>query len=473
MQGPDLSMIRRLLGVATVTTVLGCAPSRPPVAPSSQAAHSPAASAFVRGAGLRTPRAQAWRTDPRTAGHAAQPAPVMAALDSTSFAFELAIISPVDPLWCPQNVMVRDVTGDGLPDVVLSMFYAGTNGSQGWTRVRIHAGNPDGTLAAPVELDVRNAINAGHGLEVTDLDGDGQAEIVIANRSGLTIFRRAAGAWVSSAYRGVIEALYAVTVDADADGALDVFAQGWSDGADIYYGDGHGGIRSVAHVASPAAGYNTVRTADFTADGLSDVVVTNGQGWSRFWVHPFDRIRGLQSPMEFDLTSMQSRPMSGMAIGDINRDGRPDLVTSDEGSDIDPRAVRVFYRGAANDFASVVTLTPGTNRFDRPGAVEVADVDGNGYADIVVMLNSNDGMGYFLQDASGFAPFVRLRTDDNPWTNNFYWNKSIAVSDVNRDGCQDVVVAEASSSLRIFYGHGCTPKARFTSTPLAPLELRG
>ncbi len=387
------------------------------------------------------------------------------AVSTTTFHFERVIVTPLGTGWYPQDVMVRDVTGDGLADVVLSLTYGGTDGSQGWVRVRIHASNLDGSLASPVELDVSNNVNAGHGLEVVDLDDDGRAEIIVGNRSGLTVFRWVDGAWARKEYALPGETRYMVSIDADADGHLDVFAQSWSSGADLFYGDGQGGFRSVAHVTSSAAGYNIVRAADFTADGRKDVVVTNGQGWPKFWVHPFDPVLGLRPQVEFDLRPAQPRPLSGIAVADVNRDGRPDLVTADEGSSIEFKGVRVFYRGAGDDFSRVLQL-PTSVYYDYPGAVDVADIDGNGYPDIVVMLNSSDGMGYYLQNAEGFAPMVRVSVDDNPWSSGFYNNKAFEIVDLDRDGCKDVVLAESTTSLRVFYGRDCLVPRRIKSTPL-------
>ena len=98
----------------------------------------------------------------------------------------------------------------------------------------------------------------------------------------------------------------------------------------------------------------------------------------------------------------------------------------------------------------------------------MADIDGNGYPDVVAMLNSNDQMAYVLQGPSGFSQPVYQLTDDNPKTNNFYLDNSFAIADVNSDGCPDVVLAELSSSLRVFHGRNCQLPSRNTAGPLPP-----
>lgn len=377
---------------------------------------------------------------------------------SDPFHFDRVIISPVSTEWTPEKVVVGDVTGDHRSDVVVTLS---STKSQGWIRVQIHAQSAAGTLSAPVQLDIQNAINWGHGLELADLDGNGVPEIVVADEMGLTVIAWNSGDPIMSFYPGIVRNNYLAAVDADGDGNMDVYAQSWSEGADIYLGDGRGRIRAVNHVASSPIGYNTIETSDFTMDGLKDVVVTNGQGWPLVWVYPFKPGQGLQPAIQIDLRPVQSSPAWGMTVADLDRDGRPDLVTSDENA----KGVRIFYRGAGNTFSSNVLLpTPGY--YDSPGAVAVADVDGNGYPDVVTMLNSSDQMAYFLQDSSGFAPAVKLSTDDDAWTNSHYNDHSFAIADVNSDRCPDVVLAELSSSLRIFYGRDCQIQPMRTGGPL-------
>jgi hypothetical protein len=390
---------------------------------------------------------------------------------SPPFYFERVIISPITTDWTPAQVVVGDVSGDGREDVVLTMDYSGMSGPSSRTRVRIHAQNPDGSLAEPIELEVGSAINFGSSLELADLDRDGLSEIIVGTEKALSIIARRDGNFVQTQYSGQSRALYLAAVDADGDGNLDIFAQSWSEGADIYLGDGRGGIRRIEHISTPPRGYNTVEASDFTADGLPDVIMTNGQGWPLVWVYPVHQSTGLQSPIQIDLQPAQSSPASGMTIADMNRDGRPDLIVATQGHN-EAKGIRIFYRGVADAFSNNMLLpTPGT--YERPGATAIADIDGNGYPDVVTMFNSHDRMAYFLQRATGFDPIVTVSSDDNPWTNNHYYDNSMTIADVNSDGCLDVVLAEVSSSLRIFYGRNCLVMRPTTSGPCRTELVRG
>lgn len=392
-------------------------------------------------------------------------ATLASASQATAFNFERVIVSPVVTNFLPEQVVVADVTGDGLNDVVLAI--------DAWEDVvlRVHAQKADGTLADPAEFRLpimATSGGAGGSVEVADLNNDGLPEIVLALGNGVAVFQKSSIGFSYRTFTGNVRALSLGAIDLDGDGHRDIFAQGWDEGADIYLSDGRGGFRSVQRISTPLGGYNTLEISDFTADGIADVVMTNGQGWSKVFVYPAVASGGLQSLIELPLPSVQTSPPFGMTVADMDRDGRPDLIVSDEGNALTPlRGIHIYYRGEGNSIGRHQFLQF-QNIYQRPGAVQVADVDGNGYPDIVAMLNSNDQMVYILQGSSGFSEPVFQSTDNNPWSNNHYLDNSFTIADINSDGCPDIVLAELSSSLRVFYGRNCQLPTRRTGGPLPP-----
>lgn len=389
-----------------------------------------------------------------------------ASAQEAGFYFERVIVGAIETDWHPEHVVVGDVTADRLPDIVMSMSAAGSNGR---VLIRILAQRQDGSLAAPVELIIDRAVNWLHSLELADLDSNGVPEIVLADDTGLTIISRTDGRFVTRWHATIGRYGALASIDANGDGRMDVFAQGVEYGAHFFLGDGQGGISGVERLDTGYMAYAWAEAIDFTADGLPDLLVSRMAGYY-VRIYPFHRGSGLQrQPIEVDVRVFQTGGTYGATVGDIDRDGRPDLVITDQGlaGTPQPRGVRVLYRGAGNEFVrSVLLETPGTYMY--PSAVAVADLDGNGYTDIFSMFDSNDRMGYLLQGPSGFAPVVFQHTDDNLWTNNHYFENSFAISDVNSDGCLDVVLAEVSSSLRIFYGRNCIVATPQMSQPLPP-----
>ena len=383
------------------------------------------------------------------------------------FHFE-RVVTPISETWLPLQVQVGDVTGDGLPDIVMVM--GGTTPyPMGWNLLRITPQLADGSLGDPVDLDVPEALNAGGSLTLVDLDGKGSREIAVGNEDGLTIYRHSGEGFTWKFYPGYFPAMFLAGIDVDGDGWQDVFAQGWSDGADLYFGDGTGGIQRVEHIQTPAMGYNILEVFDFTADGIDDLLMSNSAGWSRVWLYPFRPDAGLDAPIEFDLSPYQMHPPLGMTAADMDLDGNPDIVVT-QGSDSEPRGVRVLYGNGKGAFIRE-TFLPTTGYYVRPGAIAVADVDRNGFPDVVAMINSNDQMAYILQGPDGFADPILQLTDDNPWTSNHYGDNSFVIADVNSDRCKDIVLAEMSSSLRIFYGRNCHAPAVRTGGPAQVLPV--
>lgn len=388
------------------------------------------------------------------------PVPMPHAFDSTraqrvaNFHFERAIISPVTHE-LPIQVDVADVTGDGRNDVVMTLE------DENEIVVRIHEQRIDGTLQQSFEHRMFFQVRTNGSLEVADLDRDDIAEIIVGVENGLVVLSKTVDGYAVSRYDGAIQTGGIIALDAGG-GLLDVFAQSPENGAEIYFGDGRGGFPRTQLRQTSRWGYSFMEVTDFTGDGHQDLVML---GYSVVSVFPFVPRHGLGEPMLIQPASLYSA--WGMTVADINKDDYSELILTEQGNHLLPKGVRIYYGGPQGLLTGEAFL-PVEGAYQHPGAVQVADLDGNGYRDIVVMMNSNDEMGYFLQGPDGFDDIVLQKTDDNPWTSNVYRNNSFKIADINSDGCPDIVLAELSSSFRVFYGRNCVPYRRVTGGPLPP-----
>src|SRR6185369_17760577 len=79
---------------------------------------------------------------------------------------------------------------------------------------------------------------------------------------------------------------------------------------------------------------------------------------------------------------------SGVAVGDINGDGKPDIAAGTSDSNGNNGAVIVFYQdpATAGSFLAPVTVAAGA----QPITVKIADMNGDGLADLVA---ANFGAG--------------------------------------------------------------------------------
>jgi hypothetical protein len=121
------------------------------------------------------------------------------------------------------------------------------------------------------------------------------------------------------------------------------------------------------------------------------------------------------------------------ALGDIDGDGKPDLVVGTAG---DPAGISLFRQSPANPGAfeppTLVASLPGVS------AVAVEDLDGDGRLDIAVAATA--GIFILMQDGSApgtFLPAVGYAAGSQPM--------SIAAGDLNGDGHPDLAVANYGS----------------------------
>jgi hypothetical protein len=184
------------------------------------------------------------------------------------------------------------------------------------------------------------------------------------------------------------------------------------------------------------------RNFDATADGIAPSVTTlalgyidkdnnldiaiNDTGGSRVIILPgnpdgtFRQARAVATPHRVD----------GITLADVDGDGNTDLITV--GSD----AVTVSLGNGIGQFQHPVDYQAGP----VPVTVTTADVNNDGFPDIIAGLYTGHGIGTLLNDGTGhFGKQIYLLTN--------FRAIGLAVGDLNKDGNLDVVTANTT-------GHG-------------------
>jgi hypothetical protein len=242
------------------------------------------------------------------------------------------------------------------------------------------------------------AANFAGGVRVAtgDVNGDGTPDIVTAPGAGggphVKVFDGVTGqlltefmAYTPSFTGGV----YVAASDVNGDGKADIITgAGQGGGPHVKVFDGATGRELASFFAFAPSFLGGVRVAagDFNGDGMADVVTSAGPGGGPH-VIVYDlnaalnnAAAGLGVLRSFMAYNTSFRGGVYVAAGDVNGDGRADLVTG-AGEGGGPH-VRVFDGGNFSEIDGLMAFDP--SQSPNGARVAVTDANGDGKADLVV-----------------------------------------------------------------------------------------
>ena len=394
------------------------------------------------------------------------------------------------------GVAIADVTGDGKPDVVVSLWQ---------NAYSVLAGNGNGTFQAPNTQTIPAPATNPYAVAVADLNGDGKPDLVFPNGNGTSVFLgNGNGTFQAEAvYTGMGDAVviadmngdgkpdivtadwsfgrvnvltnlgggsfsppltyvsgaqpYALAVgDLNGDGHLDVVAANAGVGAGVVagnitvlLGNGDSTLRGALGFRSDRAGRlssaGPVVSADFNGDGLPDAAVLN-TGSSSVTVFIADPVLGFKPGVTYDTgNGTGANGDLDIAVGDVNGDGKLDIVTVGFGG------VHILTGNGDGTFNAVSSASGSVSGQN----IVVADLDGDGNADIAYTLKYGSNNGIAIQYGDGKGGFSVPSTFPPTGIST-----SIAVADVNGDGKLDLVAgnvgtgAAGSDTISVFINQG-------------------
>ena len=254
---------------------------------------------------------------------------------------------------------------------------------------------------------------------VADLDGDGDMDVVLVNAEGepsATWLNDGSGVFSPYHSFGAGDSNAIAVTDVNGDGLPDYVVA--NDGVSEFYpGDGMGGVGDVQQLHEGAA--ESVVVSDIDGDGYPDLVFANADGDATVW---FGSETGLSGP-----ESIATGPASSVRLIDTNNDGIDDLVFSPMDSDpADSTSVSVWQYDASGGFEQTGALGLGD-----ASDVGVADFDGDGIPDLIVVSDTGVHVVYLGDGSGGF--------DLHPVSVVSPGAEAVAIADIDGDGAMDVV----------------------------------
>jgi len=238
-------------------------------------------------------------------------------------------------------------------------------------------GDGNGGFSDPVDYVAGQSVSS---LALGDVNGDGMPDMVATNPGTnlvSVLLNEGDGTFgARTTFATGANPQSAVLADVTGDSILDVVLVSFSDGQVLIHpGLGDGTIGEATTVDTPAEP-RAVRVADFTGNGLLDLLVTStGGGINLLTLFPGLPGGGFGEGVQTDLGV--SPLNNGLAIGDLNLDGRPDAVPNN--SDGGVGEARLF--GAGGVFSGALLFESDA---EANTAVALADIDGDGDLDLIV-----------------------------------------------------------------------------------------
>jgi uncharacterized protein (TIGR03437 family) len=290
----------------------------------------------------------------------------------------------------------------------------------------LEPGNAKGQLQAPQPVAFSSQIGS---ILSADFNGDGESDIAVASGSSVAILLANSTGFESPVISSAgVSSISAMTAgDFDGDGKLDLVVMSSGTPGSLTFLKGNGGGAFGTPVSIPAGVTPTsVSAADINGDGMPDIVFadsgSNGAGGAVYVA--LNRGGGVfQAPV-----SVFTGSFPAVGIGDINGDGKPDLVAT---SNVNGgTAVVNWLPGTGNgNFLAPIAIATSP---DQDDAVLVQDFNGDGHADIV-LAHPNTDVTFFAGNGDGtFSAETHLLAGEQP--------AFLASADLNGDGKPDLVV---------------------------------
>ena len=299
-------------------------------------------------------------------------------ISASSFAAPIILTNPSPDVL---NVAVGDMDGDGKLDIITACVLGGSN------KIAVFRNTSSlGSLSFAGSFTVATSGSTFNSLSIADIDGDGKPEI-IATLSNVMVYQNNSVPGTLNFGGGSSFASFSTPVslaefDVDGDGKKDIVAANNGSGnvSVLRNTSTPGSISFAAHVDfSVGTGPNDAVGADIDGDGLLDIIAANSTA------NTISVLRNISTIGTPNFATQVTFPTGTfpdlIGIGDADGDGKPDIyVTNQSASTISVlRNTATSGSIVAGSLAAKVDFAVTSSAF----GLAVGDLDGDGKADVI------------------------------------------------------------------------------------------
>ena len=336
----------------------------------------------------------------------------------------------------PLAITVADFNKDGHPDIALSDAVGGID-------ILLNRGN--GTFDAPVFYPATNCCGGGvpggeSGIAAAYLNTDKDLDLVIAAPSGVWVYLgNGDGSFKTPVNYSFPYGDSIAIADVNGDKKLDLIVPDYySSCVWVLLGDGNGTFK-------PAVAYATdwfpqsIVVADFNGDGLPDIAMGSDSG-------PYITLAFGNGDGTFRAGANYNQgDWIGQATADFNGDGNPDIVTFSSSR-------FAVMLGSSHGILSTPIVTQPT-AFNTINWLASGDVNGDGRADVVISYVTTTtifGIGVLLGNGNGTfkTPVLYSSGDSNGYPG------IVTLADVNNDGKLDIIETNGDNTVSVLLNTG-------------------